>query len=81
MISLLQFDLFFPGLQLLVKVGNAGNTPAIDISLRHPQLRIALKTDPIVPRVSPDPFIKKDFFHSNFLNGFIFCLDTPGKLS
>jgi hypothetical protein len=63
-ISLLQFNLFFPGLQLLIEVGDARDTSAINISLRNPQVRIALKTDPVISRVPPNPLIKKYPLHS-----------------
>jgi hypothetical protein len=47
----------------LIKVGDTGDTPAINISLCDFQLRITLKTDPVIPRVSPDPLIEKYFLH------------------
>ena len=61
-ISLLQFNLFFPGLQLLIEVGDTGDTPAVNISFRDPQFRIALKTDPVVSESSSKPSYQERFF-------------------
>jgi hypothetical protein len=67
-------------LQLLIEVGDTGDTSAVDIPLRDPQVRIALETNPIVPGISPNPLIKKDFFHPLTTNWF-FYLDVIYKLS
>jgi hypothetical protein len=46
---------------LLIKVGDTGDTSTVNIPFCDFQLRITLKTDPIVPGVSPDPLIEKYF--------------------
>jgi hypothetical protein len=65
---------------LLIKVCDTGDTSAINIPLRDSQFWIAFKTHPIVPGISPNPLIKKDFFHPLTTNWF-FYLDVIYKLS
>jgi len=47
----------------LIEVCDTRDATTIDILLRDPQFRIALKTDPVIPGIPPDPLIKVDFPH------------------
>jgi uncharacterized protein (UPF0261 family) len=55
----------------LIKVGDTGDTSTVNIPFCDFQLRITLKTDPVIPGVSPDSLIEKYFLH----------IDSPSKLA